>query len=696
MENIRSCTSHLIRNAPSASWLRRDLLLWLGLLLLAHLIQPSTFAWAGDTTVVGGRALVLSPDDLANVDDDGKMDVFIQELATNSYSQLSLPIFDAEFMPYDRVEGDVVPLSTAHWSPSISADGRVALWKRQYELENGGLFSDGVVYNFDTGTASLMPCGGRCIISGDGRIAVERGSYFDTTSGMLVDHPGLPPTHTILDVSFDGSIHLGRDVNGRLLAVQTFTRAATYLDDPTQAYAAGGAGSKAVLAPDGLTAYFVDPQHNLFAANTLTGARHFLLAANSVFVHDASESWLAAQVDNINYVVNPATLNAIELSPPTVPPCAQRGQPFGCVHPPHIHELSAGAAEIVWYASEEERLLMSLAGPTVPTVGSVVPNRDIGDPYVTAGVEAVFLVPQSDPTVNEYCVPQGDCLTVRRLPEYPTQVSQLNFLLPKLLPVLRSPVDPYSWTECSWVHRSGAIATNQVRVFVRDSGTLAFPPDRSVAGGRESFYSTIDVMIREWDTRTRVIPNPLTFARTLDNFQRDRSDPSSAGYDVLMQYTDAGLPSSARAVVQWRRTNDTGYALPGHGNGGRCGVQGQSNYHLDGAIVRIGPRTDFFAEPENARRHVWEACRSGSSTSSYPCSRRIDFGSIVAHELGHVLGLHHPGLVGGGANAAMCDQPIVQATMCPGQGIDFSSSRRTLDRYDENTLIANHTRNGRW
>ena len=111
--------------------------------------------------------------------------------------------------------------------------------------------------------------------------------------------------------------------------------------------------------------------------------------------------------------------------------------------------------------------------------------------------------------------------------------------------------------------------------------------------------------------------------------------------------------------------------------------------------IALATRSDWFAQ-DDSRRLYWEACPGSSYSSGYTCSKTVDVGSTMIHELGHAIGLAHPRQVvndGHGSGtllAADCFVTLDQATMCqagdlPGGG-KYRSHRRTLHAWDLSSI----------
>lgn len=111
--------------------------------------------------------------------------------------------------------------------------------------------------------------------------------------------------------------------------------------------------------------------------------------------------------------------------------------------------------------------------------------------------------------------------------------------------------------------------------------------------------------------------------------------------------------------------------------------------------IDIAVRSDWFTQ-DNSRRAYWEGCPSRGYVPAYTCSKTMDAGSVMLHELGHSIGLAHPSQtdahVGGGSTAfsiAKCGVVNDQATMCQAANSgspQYRTHRRTLDTWDTTSL----------
>ena len=127
-----------------------------------------------------------------------------------------------------------------------------------------------------------------------------------------------------------------------------------------------------------------------------------------------------------------------------------------------------------------------------------------------------------------------------------------------------------------------------------------------------------------------------------------------------------------------------------------CTVVHGTQSAMPGTVyIDLNVRTDWFTQGDN-RRAWWEGCPSRATDASYTCTKRLDAGSVMTHEVGHAIGLAHPRQVdahiGSGNNTltlADCSDPFDQATMC--QAGDASPSfyrthRRTLHIWDVTSI----------
>lgn len=107
--------------------------------------------------------------------------------------------------------------------------------------------------------------------------------------------------------------------------------------------------------------------------------------------------------------------------------------------------------------------------------------------------------------------------------------------------------------------------------------------------------------------------------------------------------------------------------------------------------IAIDIRSDWFSQ-DDTRRAYWEGCPGSSYSGGYTCSKTMDVGSTMVHELGHAIRLAHPSQVAndGHGSSAMaagdCHSTLDQATMCQagnlGTGGVYRTHRRTLHSYD--------------
>jgi hypothetical protein len=174
------------------------------------------------------------------------------------------------------------------------------------------------------------------------------------------------------------------------------------------------------------------------------------------------------------------------------------------------------------------------------------------------------------------------------------------------------------------------------------------------------------------------------FGRGL-TFVGQASASNPANISIRIASLDTGLLGIARLA-------ESGCAVAVHAT--------PKYYLASNVYVDMATRGDWFTQ-DNSRRAYWEGCPGRGFVTTYTCSKTIDFGSVVLHELGHAIGLAHPADVdthlGGGSQSfslAKCSNVLDQATMCQagnvgGTQYQYRTHRRTLDPWDV-TSIAQH------
>lgn len=213
------------------------------------------------------------------------------------------------------------------------------------------------------------------------------------------------------------------------------------------------------------------------------------------------------------------------------------------------------------------------------------------------------------------------------------------------------------------------------------SGAYPFPGDSVSPDGYQalqSFNNRINGSIGQWDYWARRAPvRPISLVRS-----------DGVGADIFYEYRDVG-DILGRAQVT-RRSVGTATFSPTF-----CPVQSTSDYEVVRGYAQISSRGDWFTQ-EDSMRSTWENCDDatfrGRPENAYLCSKNWDVGSTMAHELGHVLGIHHPHQVSGAANTtAKCANYDDQATMCAVTAA-WHSARRTLDGWDIESFNEHHRR----
>lgn len=240
------------------------------------------------------------------------------------------------------------------------------------------------------------------------------------------------------------------------------------------------------------------------------------------------------------------------------------------------------------------------------------------------------------------------------------------------------------WSHCDWEWKGG--------------GTISVKEDPSNPLVNSEFRGRLQDAIDQWNT--------VSGGRW-----QMRYDGVGATFNVHVVYVD-----------DWHLQNASGYTYvelkwqPGAISWLSCLPQELgSNILKDINISRVylKPRGDYFTRDASWRSHYehlscnrdfgaghvdgWRATPSNSQ-DNYLCSKRLDFGSLIAHELGHTLVLHHPQSIDDyvygnttsfSADQAACNESTSRwthrdATMC--NVIDQqTTAMRTLDGYDKDS-----------
>lgn len=173
--------------------------------------------------------------------------------------------------------------------------------------------------------------------------------------------------------------------------------------------------------------------------------------------------------------------------------------------------------------------------------------------------------------------------------------------------------------------------------------------------------------------------------------------------DVVVRYA-ADIPDSeAVGSTRVRRQMDpapartVGLCAPQLSSNTPTLEQTLSNFDVVSAEIFIQQLNVWFTQADT-RRRTWENdCNIAFALLLfYPdattCTKLVDFGSTMAHELGHTFVLRHPTAVPTGVAAAHCGDVPLRATLCSGPQV-YRSERRTLENYDIATVMSHQGNN---
>ena len=235
------------------------------------------------------------------------------------------------------------------------------------------------------------------------------------------------------------------------------------------------------------------------------------------------------------------------------------------------------------------------------------------------------------------------------------------------------PDNKLGWSSCLWP------AGKTITVAVDPAFPLPDP----------SFSDRLNEAIVRWDGVLRTSRRGGDLVRVADG------SPA----DILLQYRalDGGDSSEVLGETYLERAGDPGFTT----NIGVCPDRRPVAYGMQAVQTRIAPRNDWFAGDDNSTAN-WENCGGSTFRAFNPglCTPSVDFGSTMAHELGHALVFYHPQTLDqidnipvNRSDSASAQARCVeasgefppQATMCSGQG-QWRAEQRTLETWDMETM----------
>lgn len=239
-------------------------------------------------------------------------------------------------------------------------------------------------------------------------------------------------------------------------------------------------------------------------------------------------------------------------------------------------------------------------------------------------------------------------------------------------PPLATATHQYGWGDCNWQWKDDASSQS---ITWKYDGAYPFPPNGNGDGVVNSFTGRVSDAMGRWN-------GALSGFGALARLSQV---PSSSGANIVISYVDIFGAEFGATTITTIATNS-------------CVLHSTTDMQMRAAHVYLTPKDNWFTQ-DDSRRSYWETnCPAGTGTT-YTCSKRWDFGSTFAHEMGHALAIAwHPDQINSSANdIAECvrvdssGRPLWRATMCPSNSAGYwanrwRSERRTLHSWDTTSL----------